>query len=218
MGNDLEAQRLRKKLLLIGGGGHCKSVLDSAISTGFFDEIGIVDYIGSSCLGISVIGTDEDIPKLIKEGWNCAVVTVGSVGNTGLRRRLFHMIQQLHLTLSTIIDPTAVIARETMIGKGCFIGKKAVVNAGSIIGSCAIINTGSIIEHDCRLGDFVHVSPGSALCGQVSVGSDTHIGAGSVIRQGVTIGKQTLIGAGSVVVKDIPDNVKAYGNPCRIVE
>ena len=133
--SDPEARLLKRKLLLIGGGGHCASVLDSAISAGTFDEIGIVDFADSSCLGVSVIGTDDDIPNLRKDGWNCAIVTVGSVGNTKLRRRLFWMIQQYCLTIPTIIDPTAVIAKGTTIGEGCFIGKNAVVNTGAVTGN-----------------------------------------------------------------------------------
>ena len=218
MVNDLEEPGKKNKLLLIGGGGHCKSVLDSAIASAKFDEIGIIDTADISCLGISVVGTDNDIPALMREGWNCAVVTVGSIGDTSIRRRLFKMIERLGLRIPSIIDPTAIIAGETVIEPGCFIGKKAIINTGSKIGKSSIINSGSIVEHDCVIDEFVHVSPGTTLCGQVIVGSDSHIGAGSVIKQGVTIGNRTLIGAGSVVVNDIPSNVKAYGNPCRVVE
>lgn len=208
---------MKKKLLLIGGGGHCHSVLDSAINMGTFDEIGIIDSTNGSCLGVSVIGSDSDIPALIKDGWNCATITVGSVGNTEVRRKLYELVQSYGLLLSSIIDPSSIIAQGTTICDGCFIGKKAVINTGSIIGECAIINTGAIVEHDCRIGTFSHISPGAVLCGQVSVGEDSHIGAGSVVKQCITIGNSVLIGAGSVVVDNIPDCVKAYGNPCRVV-
>jgi sugar O-acyltransferase (sialic acid O-acetyltransferase NeuD family) len=209
---------LRRKLLLIGGGGHCHSVLDSAIALDIYDELGVIDNIESSCLGVPVIGTDNDLPVLVKDGWNCAIVTVGSVGNTKMRRRLYEMIQRLGFTIPSIIDPTAIIAKGVLIKNGCFIGKRAVVNTGAVINECCIINTGAIIEHDCKIGAFAHISPGTTLCGQVRVGSDSHIGAGSVVRQQITVGESSLIGAGSVVVKDIAGHVKAYGNPCMVVE
>ena len=208
-----------KKILLLGGGGHCKSVLDSLLSLQTYDEIGIIDYDKSaSALGIDVVGTDNDLPRLLQEGWSDAFITVGSVGHTTLRRMLFSLVKQYGFHLPIIADPTAIIARGTTVGEGSFIGKRVVINTESIIGECTIINSGAVIEHDCKIDDFAHISPGTTLCGQVLVGEDTHIGAGSVVRQGIHIGKNTIVGAGSVVVKDIPDEVKAFGNPCRVVE
>lgn len=215
--NDQE-YALKNKLLLIGGGGHCRSVLDCVLSLDEYDEIGIIDSSDCSCMGVPVIGRDEDIPELIKSGWNNAFITVGSVGNTKIRRKLYKMLNELGISIPIITDPTAIIARGAVIGRGTFIGKRAVVNSNTTIGECAIINTGAIIEHDCVVGDFSHISPSSVVCGGVNIGSDTHIGAGTVIRQLITIGNSSLIGAGSVVVKNIDDNKKAYGNPCRVVE
>ena len=208
-----------KKILLLGGGGHCRSVLDCLMSTGKYETIGIIDYDKSaSALGVDVIGTDDDLPRLLQEGWSDAFITVGSVGNTNLRRKLFSLINELGFSIPSIIDPSAIIARGTIIGEGTFIGKRAIINTGSIIGECTIINSGAIIEHDCQIDDFAHISPGTTLCGQVVVGKDSHIGAGTVVRQGICIGSNTIVGAGSVVVKDIPGEVKAFGNPCRVVE
>lgn len=84
------------------------------------------------------------------------------------------------------------------------------------MGKFCIINTAATVDHDCRIGDFVHIAPGVNLCGSVEVGDYTLVGAGSVVIPGIRIGSNTIIGAGSVVVKDIPDNVVAYGNPCRV--
>ena len=208
-----------KKILLLGGGGHCRSVLDCLMSLENDYEIGIIDYDKSaSALGVDVIGTDDDLPRLLQEGWSEAFITVGSVGRTTLRRKLFSLVREYGFCIPSIIDPTAIIARGTTIGEGAFVGKRAVINTGSVIGECAIINTGAIIEHDCQIDDFAHVSPGVTLCGQVIVGKDSHIGAGSVVRQGISIGTNTIVGAGSVVVKDISGEVKAYGNPGRVVK
>ncbi len=208
-----------KKILLLGGGGHCRSVLDCLLSLEQYDQIGIVDYDDTACaLGVRVVGVDEDLPRLLQEGWTEAFVTVGSVGSTDLRRRLFSTVLDLGFLLPSIVDPSAILARGVTLSPGVFVGKRAVINTGCSIGTGSIINTGAILEHDCILGDFVHISPGAVLCGQATVGNDSHIGAASVVRQGIRIGSGVLIGAGSVVVEDIPDYAKAYGNPCRVVK
>lgn len=207
-----------KRLLLIGGGGHCHSVLDSVLAAGLYDEIGIVDRAGAPYLGVPVIAADDALPSLIREGWTDAFVAVGSVGNTGTRRRLFDTLRQLGFSVPTILDPTAVIGRGVEIREGVFVGKRAIINAGCSVGACSIINSAAILEHDCVIGAFSHISPGAILCGQVRVGDDSHIGAGAVVRQSIEIGRGALIGAGSVVVRNIPGHVKAYGNPCRVAE
>ena len=207
----------KKRLLLIGGGGHCRSILDSVISQKEFDEIGIIDSGNATIFGISVVGTDADLPSLFENGWNYAFVSVGSIGETNTRRKLYSLIRSVGFNVPSIIDSSSIVSKTVDISDGVFIGKGAVVNCGTKLGCCSIVNSSSTIEHDCEIGDFAHIAPGSILCGQVSVGVDTHIGAGTVVRQCLFIGNRTIIGAGSVVVNSVPDGVMAYGNPCRIV-
>ena len=215
-----------KMLLLIGGGGHCHSVLDSVLSSGLYTKIGVVakdqdnfdELKNDRFVADYLIGTDEYLQRLYEEGWRFTFITLGSIGNTKGRRAIYSVISRIGFELPKIIDVSAVVSNTAEVASGVFIGKRAVINTGCKIGTCGIINTGSIIEHDCVIGDFAHISPGVTLCGKVTVGEDSHIGAGSVVRQGISIGRGALIGAGSVVVKDIPDNVKAYGNPCRVVK
>lgn len=207
-----------KRLLLIGGGGHCHSVLDIVLASKEYNEIGIIDNIGGDYLGIPVIGRDADLPRLFLDGWTDAFITVGSIGNTKIRRHLYNMVKEIGLMIPKIIDPTAIVGSGVVVEEGSFLGKRVVINAGSSIGTCAIVNTGAIVEHDCKIGAFAHISPGTVLCGQVSVGDDSHVGAGSTVRQLIKIGDNSLVGVGSVVVEDIPSNVRAYGSPCRVVE
>ena len=210
---------MEKKILLIGGGGHCKSVLDSLLSLGEYDEIGVVDNNPGACVpGAYYAGNDDDLPRLFKEGWKYAFVTVGSVGSTALRRRLSDMVHDIGFINPAIIDPTSAVARGSVIEDGVYVGKKAIINTGSIIKKCSIINTAAVIEHDCTVGEFSHISPGAVVCGNTSVGNDVHVGAGAVVIQGISIGDDVMIGAGSIVVKSLVAGVKAYGNPCRVVD
>lgn len=219
-----------KKILLIGGGGHCISVLDSLLSSYNYEEIGIVDkrptMMGTSdkvpkqhtIMGVPVVGNDDDLNKLYADGYTHAFITVGSVGDVTIRIKLYELVKSIGFYIPNIIDKTGIVSQRAICGEGIFVGKKAVVNANTQIGNCAIINTSSVIEHECLIGDFTHVAPGSIVCGNVHIGSETHIGAGSVIKQGIQIGKETMIGAGSIVVKDIGSFVTAFGNPCKEVE
>lgn len=207
-----------RRLLLIGGGGHCHSVIDCIMSSYRFEKIAIVDSSSETIENIPIVGCDEDLPVLFKRGWTDAFVSVGSVGCTDTRRRLYNLITNIGFSIPTIIDSTAIIADNVRIGEGVFIGKRVILNSGSVIGNCSIINSGAIIEHDCNIGEFSHVSSGAILCGNTFIGKDAHIGAGSTIRQGINIGEHTLIGIGSVVVSDVSHNVVAYGNPCKVVK
>lgn len=216
---------MRPKLLLIGGGGHCRSVLDSLYAnekiTRLYAEIGIIDRsdkIGQKIDDIPVVGCDEDLPRLFAEGFTHAFIAIGSIGQPNQRIKLVKQLSDLGFNFPNIIDPSATFSPSASLGCGIFIGKKSVINTGSIISDHAIINTSSIIEHDCNINSFVHIAPGSIVCGQVTIGSQTHIGAGTVVKQQVTIGNRTIIGLGSVVLNDISDDIIAFGNPCKEVK
>jgi sugar O-acyltransferase (sialic acid O-acetyltransferase NeuD family) len=209
---------MNKNILLIGGGGHCKSVLDSLLETGLYDKIGIIDTrekIGTMILGIPCIGCDEDLQRLFSEGFTNAFVTAGSIGTPSLRIKLFYIISEIGFEIPNIIDPSAVISRHVKMGNGIFVGKNAVINVGSSIQNGVIVNSGALIEHDCVICEFVHIAPGSVLSGNVQIEKNTHIGSNSVIKQQVIIGSDSIVGIGSVVLKNIGSNLVAYGNPCR---
>lgn len=211
-------------ILLVGGGGHCHSVIDSIAIDGCYERIGVVAKNDSNFVELQkdgqiseyLVGIDNELELLYKAGWKLAFVSLGSIGKTAVRRNIFMNLKQIGYGLPVIVDPSAIIGRNTIIGAGTYVGKRAVVNSGTVIGEGAIINSGALVEHDCIIGDFVHISPGATVCGGVRIGNDSHVGASSVIRQSIRIGQKSIVGIGSVVVSDLPDNVTAFGNPCRV--
>lgn len=208
-------------LILVGGGGHCKSVLDSLKKSNKFKVVGILDIkenVGVLVDGVEIIGTDEDYKKLYFKGIKHAFITIGSITSTALREKIYHELNSIGFELPIIIDSSALVSPNAQIGQGTFVGKGAIINASSKIGHNCIINTGTIVEHDCNIGDFTHIAPGATLSGAVTVGNSSLIGTNSTVIQGIKIGCNTVIGAGSVVVKDIKNNAFAYGNPCREVK
>lgn len=204
-----------KPLVLIGGGGHCKSVIEAAESVG--REIkGIIDlprYFGSECLGYKVIGNDDDIPKFVGD---CEyIVTLGFTKDPGPRLRLHRLVEECGGTLATLTASTAYVSKHAAVGRGTVILHHATVNAGAKIGTGCIVNTSANIEHDAAVGDFSHVSTGAMVNGGCRIGEICFIGSGAVIANQVSIADKSIIGAGSIVLKEISKPGTYVGNPVR---
>lgn len=195
-----------RKLVLIGGGGHCRSVLDAAVRMEVFDEIVITDHFVPSeeqIMGFRVVGDDSLLPQLFQTGFHEAFISVGSIKSTELRKRLYRKAYNIGFKFPDIIDPSAIVSVDTVLGEGIFIGKMAVVNAGTRIEDMAIINTGAVIEHECRIGRFSHISVNAVICGGCDIDDSVFVGANATVIQGINIGRNSIIGAGSTVLKDM---------------
>jgi sugar O-acyltransferase (sialic acid O-acetyltransferase NeuD family) len=206
-----------RPLLLVGGGGHCRSCIEAIESGGRYRIIGIVDARlgrGELVLGYPVLGADEELPALVRR-WKNAIVTVGSVGSGAVRARLFDMLEKAGASLPALFASTAVVSRRAVVGAGSIVMHGAVVNAGARVGKNCILNTGCLVEHDARVGDNCHVSTGAVVNGECTIGSDAFIGSGAVIRNGIGICAGAVIGAGAVVVKDIREAGTFCGVPAR---
>ena len=139
-----------------------------------------------------------------------------SVGNNYSRRQIYNTLSHLGLFPVNAIHSTSLIDENASISSsGVMIGGYVIINAFSKIGVGAICNSNCIIEHECIIGDFVHIAPAAVVCGNVHIGENSFIGARSVIREGIRIGRNVVVGAGSVVVKDIEDGQRQVGNPAR---
>lgn len=200
----------KERIVILGFGGHAKSVADSILKADKYIIIGYTDL--HDCKSrFKYLGTDDELESLFKQGIRQAVLGVGFMGTTMLRDRLVCCAKKIGFEFPTIIDPTAIIAEDAVIGEGTFIGKKTVINADSRIGDFCIINTGGIVEHENIIDDHSHVSVGATLCGNVSVGHHSLIGAGTTVIQGKTIGNNCIIGANSIILSNVKDNTKCYG-------
>lgn len=206
-------------IILVGGGGHCKSVIDAILSTNTYNIVGITDPCACGKVsGYEILGNDDQLKAIYDRGVEHAFVTVGSVGNPQIRQLLMETLKAIGYKLPVIIGASAYVSPSANIGEGSFIGQGAVVNALARIDENCIINTGAIVEHDCYLQAYVHIAPGAVLSGCVSIGKNSHIGTNATVIQNISVGQNVLIGAGSVVVKDIMDSTVAYGNPCREIK
>lgn len=209
-----------EKILLIGAGGHAKTVLDTILRQNLYNVVGFIEREGSHtrCYrDYSTVGTDKDLESWYQKGVRNAVITIGYLGTSDARENLFDRLKSIGFCLPFIVDDTAVIAEDVTIGEGTYVGRNAVVNASAKLGAMCIINTAAIVEHDCVIGDFAHVSVGSVLCGGVKVGRSALIGANATILQMISIGEQAVVGAGAAVIRDIEANTVAIGIPARVI-
>lgn len=214
----------KKKIVLIGGGGHCRSVMDSIIQLRQFVEIAVVDKKEPSRFAeynstnktkngthVFFAGNDSELSLLYDKGYRNACITIGQIGVSGIRHRIYSVIKDIGFEFPIIIDSDATVGGKTEIGRGVYIGKKSVINSGCKIGEFVIINTGAIVDHDCIIGEFSHIAVGAVLCGEVEIGSNVFVGANATIIQGVKIGEGSVIGAGSIVLQNVPPKSRVVG-------
>lgn len=212
-----------KKLVFVGGGGHCKAVIDVATSVGR-PILGIIDNAistGECIVGVPVIGCDNDIKDLISEyGDNIEfIVTIGQIKSPLVRKKLVDTITELGGTLAEpVIASTAHIAIGTKIGRGTVVMHNAVINTEAKIGENCIINTGAIIEHDTTIGDFTHISTGAIVNGVSHIGDECFIGSHATIANVKSITSGTIIGAGAVVINDITQAGTYCGTPAKQIK
>lgn len=207
-----------EEIILLGFGGHAKSVIDCIERQREYQIAGFLERKGYEDIcykGYKVIGEDSDLEKIYGQGIKNAFVTIGFLGQADVRDQLYERLKQVGFHIPNIIDPSAVVAEDVIMGEGNFVGKLAMLNADVKIGNMCIINSGAMIEHECRIGDFSHISVGTVLCGQVTVGRRTLVGAGSTVIQGVNVGDDSVIAAGTTIRKNVQCNELAYETRTR---
>lgn len=202
-------------ILLVGGGGHCRAAIDVIETQGHFRIEGIVQprsHGHEAVLGYPFLGEDDDLPNLLKEIPN-ALVTVGQIKSSEIRRRLYYRLKELNARIPVIASPNAHVSRHAEVGEGTLVMHAAVINAGARIGRNGIVNSLALIEHDAVIGDHCHLSTGSRVNGAVVVESNCFVGSGAILREGVRIGVNSVIGAGCVVLCDVEPNTFMKAQP-----
>ena len=197
-------------MYLFGASGHGKVIKDILNANGIKVEAFADDNPNvNECGGRPVMHDATGLSPMIV-----------SIGVNIIRKMIVERLKANNpdIKFATAIHPSAVISPTAKIGEGTVVMAGAVVNADAVIGNHCIINTGATVDHDCKIGDYCHIAPGVNISGATHVGEGTWIGVGSCVIQCLNIGKNCMIGAGSVVVKDIPDNVTAFGCPAKVIK
>lgn len=195
---------------LFGASGHGKVVKEILHANGIKVEAFVDDNSNvNECAGRRVLHDAVGLSPMIV-----------SIGNCRIHKLVVEKLKALNsdVEFATAIHPSAIVSPSAKIGEGTVVMAGVVINAEAVIGNHCIINTGATVDHECVIGDYCHIAPGVNISGDTHVDEGTWIGVGSCVIQGLHVGKNCMIGAGSVIVKDIPDNVVAFGNPCKVVK
>jgi sugar O-acyltransferase (sialic acid O-acetyltransferase NeuD family) len=196
---------MKEKIILIGGGGHCKSCIDVIEQEGRFIIAGIVDVPEKNqhnVLGYPVIGSDTDLAELIKSFPN-VLITLGQIKSPARRIELFNDMMQMGASFPVIKSPLAYVSAHAQISEGTIVMHDALINAGVRVGRNCIINTKALVEHDAVIEDHCHISTGVVVNGGVRIGSGSFFGSNAVCKEYIEIGENAVIGCGAVIVKNI---------------
>ena len=203
------------RLVVFGGGGHAKVVIDAAEKSECFGEILLADDApacwGKQIMGHRVIGGREALLSL--QGARPQVIV--AIGSNATRPMVATWLLEHCFELATVIHPSVQLGKGARIGAGSFLAAGVVVNCDAVVGRNTIVNTAASLDHDCQIGEAVHIAPGCRLCGHVTVGAQSLLGAGVVVIPSVRIGESVLVGAGSTVLGDLADGIRVAGSPAR---
>ncbi len=196
-----------RAVLVYGGGGHGKAVIELLRATGMYDLAGLVDdglVPGADVLGVPVLGGGDVLPQLHQQGIVQAVNAVGGIGDSGSRVRVFERLAADDFYCPAVVHPSTVIEPSAELAEGVQVFPLAYIGSSASIGFGAIVNTGAIVSHDCRVAEYANLSPGAILAGGVQIGARALIGMGVTVNLGVQVGEGARVGNGATVKADVP--------------
>lgn len=209
-----------KNIVLFGGGNQAHYTIDIIEKENKYNIVGIIDSvhdIGSERFGYKVLGRQENLNELIsKYDIHGGVISIGDNWSRYLvHQQILEIIPDF--VFVNAIHPSVVIGNTTEMGVGIVAMAGCIFNPKAKIGNFTFFATGAQVEHDNVIHDFASISAGSITGGYVTLGKFSAITLGVTILDRIEIGKNTVVGAGSLVIKSLPDNVLAYGNPAKII-
>ena len=208
---------LMKPIVILGGGGHARVVIDALRCAGHVIA-GVIDpkpdVAKTLPSGITWLGKDL---SQVRAAEVQLAIGVGSidVGAKNPRPNLFNEAKAGGFTILSFRHPSAIVAGDVALGEGAQVMAGAILQSGIRLGVNCIVNTGASLDHDCRIGDHVHIAPGAVLSGTVEVGDGCHLGTGAIVIQNIRIGAGAMIAAGAIITKDVPPSARVMPGPQR---
>jgi sugar O-acyltransferase (sialic acid O-acetyltransferase NeuD family) len=190
---------LKNRLLIVGAGGHGRSVAEVALLTGVWELAGFIDDAAPSLQevwGIPVLGTTVAFGQYFA----MADQAVVAIGNNALRERLHGDLVAAGFQLPNLIHPRAVVSPRAKMGVGCTIMAGAIVGTEACLGDGVIVNSNAVIDHHCTVEDFGHLGVNGCMAGGSVLGHGAWMQAGSALWYGVRVPAERIIAPGVGVV------------------
>ncbi|MEE9508189.1 MAG: acetyltransferase [Anaerolineales bacterium] len=203
----------KRSVVIYGGGGHGRSIIDLVRTSGAYEILGIIDdgiQPGERVMGCDVLGDENVLSELYSEGLRHVVNAVGAIGDIDPRIAIFRKLLDMGYSCPTVIHPSAVVEPSAMLDSGVQVLPQSYIGTEAKVGFGVIINNGAIVSHDCELGAYSGLAPGTILAGGVTVGEGVQIGLGVTVNLNVTIGDKARIGNSAVVKADVPSGGVVY--------
>ncbi|MCB9135330.1 MAG: NeuD/PglB/VioB family sugar acetyltransferase [Anaerolineales bacterium] len=203
-------------IIVYGGGGHGKAVIDLLRALRTYRIVGVVDdgmARGEMVMGVPVLGGSEVLSELAAQGVRQAVNAVGGIGNVAVRVKVFQRIAEAGFVCPAVVHPTAFVEPSATLAAGAQVFPHAYVGSEAEVGFGVIVNTGAIVSHECAIDAYANISPGAILAGDVKVGVGALVGMGVTVNLGVRVGARARIGNGATVKAEVPEGgiVRAGG-------
>ncbi len=196
-----------RTLIIYGGGGHGKTLIELVQAAGVLRLAGIVDDglpRGSQILGVPVLGGSAELKDLCAQGIRLAINGVGGINHVEVRVRVFELLEIAGFTCPAVVHPTAYIEPSAQLEDGVQVLAQSYVSSAVRIGFGTVINAGVVVSHDCVLGRVVNLSPGAMLAGGVVIEDYAQVGMAATINLNISIGRNARIGNGATIKKDVP--------------
>lgn len=212
---------MKDRFVIWGASGHAK-VLRDCLDKHRCRVIALFDNdinITSPFSDVPLYYKETEFEKWVESYLSSKISFMVAIGGARGRDRLNIQIylKDKGLKPYTVFHKTSYVAQDCYIGEGSQVLANTTVCVEVKIGKACIVNTAATIDHECGLGDGVHICPGAHLAGCVSVGDFAMVGTGAVVLPRIKIGEGAVVGAGAVVTKDVLPYSKVVGNPARVL-
>lgn len=188
----------KTKLLVLGAGGHGRSVAEAAELSGLFEVVGFLDDalpVGSDVLGCPILGAMATMANQLAV---CDKAIV-AIGNNALRQSLTQQLAAVGLDVETVIHPRACVSPSAVVGKGSAVMAGAVVGTEAKLGLGVIVNCGAVVDHHARVDDFGHLGVNACMAGGSMLGRGAWMQAGSALGYGVSVPAETILQPGAAM-------------------
>ncbi len=194
---------MKKKIILIGSGGHAKSCINLLNNNKKYKLDFIADKKSELNKKILSYKVTKSLSSIIKYKNKNILIGIGQIKSPNLRIKIFNNLKKKNFIFPIIISNSSIVSKFSNIEEGTSIFHQVYIGPNVKIGKNCIINNHALIEHDVTIGNNCHVSTGVKINGNVIIGNNTFIGSGTILHNNLIIGEDCVIGAGKVIKKNI---------------